>query len=287
MTRRSSSVWRRWEGRLLRPTPVVFASAAILGMFVFVSIVAPWIAPYGESEIVGNVSFSPPNETYSLGSDHLGRDLLSRVMFGMRTTLSVTFTIVILAFVFGGSIGFLSAIVGGVVDTAISRLFDALISFPSIMLALILITGLGPSIPVLIGAVAFVNGVQVFRVARALAMDVVVLDFIEAARLRRDGWLWIMRREIFPNVTPPLAAEFGIRIAYATIHVSALSFLGLGVQPPQADLGVMIRENMMGLTYGTWAPLYPAFGIALITVTVNLLVDWYLRETGAKLPGEF
>ena len=168
----------------------------------------------------------------------------------------------------------------------ISRIVDGLIAFPSIMLALILITALGPSILVLVVAVAFVNGVQVFRVARALAMDIVVLDYIEAARLRRERFAWIMWWEILPNVLPPLAAEFGIRIAYSTILVSALSFLGLGVQPPHADLGVMIRENMMGLSYGSFAPLYPAFGIAMITVTVNLLIDWYLKETGISLPEE-
>jgi len=267
-------------------TPTAAVCAFLLISFIFIAIFAPWLAPHGESEILGTTSFAPPDAQYLLGSDHLGRDIFSRMFYGLRVTLSVTFTIVFLCFLFGCSLGFFAAIMGGIIDTIVSRTFDALISFPSIMLSLILITALGPSIPVLIIAVAFVNGVQVFRVARALAMDVVVLDFIEAARLRRESILSIMWREILPNVIPPLAAEFGIRIAYATILVSALSFLGLGVQPPNADLGVMIRENMMGLSYGTFAPLYPALGIAVITVTVNLLVDWYLRYTGVSLPDE-
>lgn len=267
-------------------TPTAVGCLIILALFTFIALTAPWIAPHGESEILGVVSFAPPDSTYIFGSDYLGRDTFSRLLFGLRVTLSVTVTIVFLCFLFGCSVGFFSAIAGGVVDSVISRIVDGLIAFPSIMLALILITALGPSILVLVVAVAFVNGVQVFRVARALAMDIVVLDYIEAARLRRERFAWIMWWEILPNVLPPLAAEFGIRIAYSTILVSALSFLGLGVQPPHADLGVMIRENMMGLSCGSFAPLYPAFGIAMITVTVNLLIDWYLKETGISLPEE-
>ena len=258
----------------------------VLGLFIFCAFTAPWIVPYGEGQILSDESFAPPDPTFLLGGDFLGRDLVTRLIFGMRITLSVAFAIALLAFFVGCSFGFLAAIIGGVFDTVISRIVDALIAFPSIMLALILIAALGPSIPVLIVTIAFIDSTRVYRVARALAMDVVVQDYIEAARLRGEGFNWIMWREILPNALPPLAAEFGIRFTYAILFISALSFLGLGVQPPQSDLGVMIKENMQGLLYGSFAPLYPALGISSITITINLLVDWYLQQIGVSLPEE-
>ncbi len=268
----------------LTPTAVVCLS--LLGLFIVCALTAPWIVPYGEGQILSDESFAPPDPTFLLGGDFLGRDLVTRLIFGMRITLSVAFAIALLAFFVGCSFGFLAAIIGGVFDTVISRIVDALIAFPSIMLALILIAALGPSIPVLIVTIAFIDSTRVYRVARALAMDVVVQDYIEAARLRGEGFNWIMWREILPNALPPLAAEFGIRFTYAILFISALSFLGLGVQPPQSDLGVMIKENMQGLLYGSFAPLYPALGIASITITINLLVDWYLQQIGVSLPEE-
>ncbi len=268
----------------LTPTAVVCLS--LLGLFIVCALTAPWIVPYGEGQILSDESFAPPDPTFLLGGDFLGRDLVTRLIFGMRITLSVAFAIALFAFFVGCSFGFLAAIIGGVFDTVISRIVDALIACPSIMLALILIAALGPSIPVLIVTIAFIDSTRVYRVARALAMDVVVQDYIEAARLRGEGFNWIMWREILPNALPPLAAEFGIRFTYAILFISTLSFLGLGVQPPQSDLGVMIKENMQGLLYGSFAPLYPALGIASITITINLLVDWYLQQIGASLPEE-
>ena len=267
-------------------TPTAGVCLALMCVLILCAVAAPWIAPYTESQILGNSSYVAPDDTYVLGSDYLGRDILSRMFFGLRVTLSLAFAISLLAFFVGCSLGFLSAIMGGVVDGIISRIVDTLIAFPSIMLALIVVTALGPSIPVLVATVGFIDAVQVFRVARALAMGVVVQDYIEAARLRRERFAWMMWREILPNALPPLAAEFGIRFTYAVLFISALSFLGLGVQPPRADLGIMIRENMQGLVYGSFAPLYPALGIAAITVSINLLVDWYLSVIGASLPEE-
>jgi peptide/nickel transport system permease protein len=154
------------------------------------------------------------------------------------------------------------------------------------MVALIVISGLGSSITVLIVTVALIDATRVFRVARALGMDIVVQDYIEAATVRGEKLGWIMWHEILPNALAPLAAEFGIRFTYAILFISALSFLGLGVQPPQADLGVMVKENMQGLLYETYTPLYPALCIAMVTLSVNLLVDWYLKTTDATLPDE-
>jgi peptide/nickel transport system permease protein len=267
-------------------TPTAAVCAAVLCFYIMVTLVAPWIVPYGEGQILSDESFAPADSVFLLGGDFLGRDLLTRLIYGMRGTLGVAFAIALLAFFGGCSLGFLAAIIGGVFDTIVSRIVDALIAFPSIMLALILIAALGPSIPVLIVTVAFIDSTRVFRVARALAMNIVVEDYIDAARLRGERFSWIMWREILPNALPPLAAEFGIRFTYAILFISALSFLGLGVQPPQSDLGVMIRENMQGMLYGSFAPVYPALGIASITITINLLVDWYLQQIGAILPEE-
>jgi len=221
-----------------------------------------------------------------LGSDYLGRDIASRLGFGIRTTLSVALAISVIAFLIGSAFGFFAAIMGGWTDTVVSRTVDALISFPAIMIALIVVSSLGSSFLVLIVTVAVIDSTRVYRVARALGMDIVVQDYIEAARVRGEGTGWIIWHELLPNALGPLAAEFGIRFTYAILFVSALSFLGLGVQPPHSDLGLMVKENMQGLLYGSFSPLYPALAIAMVTVSTNILVDWYLKSTDANLPEE-
>jgi len=213
--------------------------------------------------------------------------MLSRIFYGTRVTVYISVTIATLAFFVGSMFGFLAATLGGIYDATLSRVVDALIAFPSIMLAMILVTALGPSIPVLIITIAFIDSTRVYRVARALAMDIIVQDYIEVAKVRGEGYGWIMWHEILPNAFAPLAAEFGIRFTYAILFISALSFLGLGVQPPHADLGALVRENMQGLLYGTGAPIYPALCIAMITISVNLIVDWFLKRSDASLPDEF
>jgi len=261
-------------------------SILVLISFLTIVLLAPWIAPYPEDAILTDESFSLPDTTLRLGSDFLGRDVLSRLLYGARVTLTVAFTIAVIAFVLGCSCGFLAAVKRGIFDSIISRMVDVLISFPAIMVALIVISALGSTIPVLIVTVALIDATRVFRVARALGMDIVVQDYIEAAKVRGEKPGWIIWQEILPNALGPLAAEFGIRFTYAILFISALSFLGLGVQPPHADLGVMVKENMQGLLYETWTPLYPALCIAVVTLSVNLLVDWYLKTTDAELPEE-
>ncbi len=275
--------WQRLRSEL---TPMVAICAFIVASFAFIVIFAPLIAPHTESQILTDTSFMSPNGKMLLGSDFLGRDILSRLIYGARVTLSVALAISLLAFLIGSSIGFIAAVSGGRIDMAMSRAVDALISFPSIMIALIVVSGLGSSIPVLIVTVALIDSTRVFRVARALAMDIVVQDYIEAARVRGERMWWIMSQEILPNALPPLAAEFGIRFTYAILFISALSFLGLGVQPPHSDLGLMVKENMQALLYGRLSPLYPAVCIAMVTVSVNMLVDWYLKSSDASLPEE-
>ncbi len=265
---------------------MVAISLVLLIGFLVVAALGPTLAPHREGEILTNDSFTMPGAELLLGSDHLGRDLFSRMFYGIRVTVSVAFAIALIAFAVGSALGFLAAIFGGWFDAVLSRVVDALIAFPSIMLALVVITALGPSIPVLVVTLAFIDATRVYRVARALGMDIVVQDYVEAARVRGEGLGWLMGQEILPNALVPLAAEFGIRFTYAVLFISALSFLGLGVQPPHADLGVLVRENMQALLYGVLTPLYPALCIAAITVSINTLVDWYLRRNGASLPNE-
>ena len=258
----------------------------VLVGFIIVVAFAPSIAPHPEGSILTDESFALPSKTMLLGSDFLGRDMFSRLLYGARVTLSVALAISTLAFVLGCTAGFLAAVRQGWLDTILSRSVDVLISFPAIMVALIVISALGSSISVLVVTVALIDSTRVYRVARALGMDIVVQDYIEAARVRGEKLSWIIWHEILPNAVAPLAAEFGIRFTYAILFISALSFLGLGVQPPQADLGVMVKENMQGLLYETYTPLYPALCIAAVTLSVNLLVDWFLKTTDAALPDE-
>lgn len=268
-------------------TPIVAVAMAVLAAYVFLALFGRALAPYGEAEILTNQSFAPPSAEMWLGSDYLGRDLFSRILYGTRVTLLVALAITVVSFSLGVLAGFLAAAVGGRVDMIVSRINDALLSFPALMLALIVISSLGSSIPVLIITVALIDATRVFRVARALAADIVVLDYVEAARARGEGLWWIVRHEVAPNTIVPLSAEFGIRFTYAILFISALSFLGLGVQPPQADLGVMVRENMQSLLFGTFTTLYPALSIAAITVSVNLIVDWVLSRNAPPLPRSF
>jgi peptide/nickel transport system permease protein len=267
-------------------TPGVTLAIVFLLMVALAGMFAPWIAPYGEGQILTNESFEAPSTKLWLGSDFLGRDVLSRLIFGVRVTLYLALIITFLSFFAGVALGFLAAAFGGRIDMVMSRLNDAMLSFPALMLALIVINSLGSSFPVLIITIAFIDMTRVFRVARALATDIMVMDYVEAAVVRGEGKGWIVWHEVLPNALTPLAAEFGIRFTYAILFVSALSFLGLGVQPPQSDLGVMVKENMQAMLYGAYTTLYPAFGIAAIAVSVNIFVDWLLLRSSVKLPDE-
>ncbi|MCG8593867.1 MAG: ABC transporter permease [Kiloniellales bacterium] len=258
---------------------------AVLVTLVVASLAAPVIAPFEEARILSHESFGFPAEAGPLGTDHLGRDLLSRLLYGGRFTLLLALVTSSLAFLIGVGAGFAAALIGGLADDVISRTVDGLLSFPSIVLALLAINALGTSIVVLIGAVALIEGCRVFRLARPLARDVSVLEFVDAARARGEGLFWIAVREVLPNTTGPLSAEFGLRFTYVILFISALSFIGLGVQPPTADWGVMVRENAKGLIYGSPAALLPAVCIALVTISVNLIVDAFVdHDREARVP---
>ena len=250
---------------------------AILAIF------ADVIAPFGEREIVGDV-WQAADETFLLGTDNLGRDMLSRLIFGAQTTISVALAASVLSFAIGMFLSFTAAVVGGWVDQVLSRFEDMLLAIPTLIFALVVLAALPQNIFILVAVMAIIDQTRVFRLGRAVAIDIAVQDFVEAARLRGEGWLWIIFREILPNVLTPLIAEFGLRFSFAILFLSTLSFLGLGIQPPEADWGGMVKDNKDGIIFLVPAALYPGAAIAILAVCVNMVVDWLLNRT-ASLKG--
>ncbi|WP_118133108.1 ABC transporter permease [Oceanicella sp. SM1341] len=246
--------------------------------FIFVAVFAPWVAPYGLNETVTDV-WAPPSAEYWLGGDNLGRDLLSRMIYGARTTMLIAALASALAFLSGSVLGFLAAVAGGWLDQGLSRLVDLIMAIPSLILALVVLSVVPADVGTLILVMGLVESTRVFRLARAVAVDIGVMDFVEASRLRGEGTRWIIFREILPNALSPLVAEFGLRFIFAVLFLSSLSFLGLGVQPPAADWGGMVRENKDGIVFGIGAALYPAGAIAVLAISVNLVADWILNRT--------
>ena len=265
-----------WKELKKAPTTAKIGLLIIL-TYVFVAIFAPVLSPYGEAEIVGG-QFELWGEGFLLGTDSLGRDMLTRLIYGARNTIGIAFATTCLAFLLGGTAGILAAIFGGWVDQLLSRSNDILMAIPQLIFALLLLTIFGTSVPTLIVVIAVLDATRVFRLARAVSLNVVVLDFIEAARLRGEGIFWVALKEILPNITPPLVAEFGLRFCFVFLLIAALSFLGLGIQPPTADWGSMVRENATLITYSDITPLLPAAAIAILAVSVNFVVDWFLHK---------
>jgi peptide/nickel transport system permease protein len=270
----SGMIWRE----LKKAPPTAWFGMLVIAFYVFMAVFAPFLTPYGESEIVGS-QFEPWGAQYWLGTDNLGRDMLTRLIFGARNTIGIAFVTTCLAFLIGAVAGLLASTLGGWMDQALSRLVDVLMAIPPLIFALMILTITGTSVPVLIVVIAVLDSTRVFRLARAVSMNIVVLDFVEAARLRGEGLRWIIIREILPNALPPLVAEFGLRFCFVFLFISALSFLGLGIQPPTADWGSMVRDNSSLIAFGDITPLVPAAAIALLTVGVNFVVDWFLHKT--------
>jgi peptide/nickel transport system permease protein len=268
-----------------RPPITAWIGIAIVLISLIIAVFGPWVAPYGQSQSVGD-TWATPSAQMLLGADQIGRDMLTRLIYGARMTIGIAAATTVLSFFIGISLGFTAAVMGVWVDMALSRLVDVILSIPQLILALIILGVFGSSIPVLIVTIAVLDSTRVFRLSRALGMNLAVLEFVEAARMRGEGLWWIISREILPNAAAPLISEFGLRFCFNFLFVAALSFLGIGVQPPYADWGGMVRENAAAINFGLFAPLYPAFAIATLTVGVNLVVDWLLsidaRPSGSQ-----
>jgi peptide/nickel transport system permease protein len=264
---------------MLRNIPIsALIGLVFTGAYFFVAIFAPWIAPYGLAETVGDV-WEPSSAKHLLGTDNIGRDLLSRMIYGGRTTIFIATAATILSFTLGSCLGLLAAVMGGWVDQAISRFVDLIMSIPSLIFALVVLSVMPVTIPVLIVVMGLLDATRVYRLSRAVAVDINVMDYVEAATLRGEGRAWIIFREILPNALSPLVAEMGLRFIFMVLFVSTLSFLGLGVQPPAADWGGIVKENKDGIVYGIPAALIPAFAIATLAISVNLVADWVLNRT--------
>ena len=257
----------------------------IVAFFLLVALFGPWFAPYQQSQSVGD-TWAPPSAQMLFGADQIGRDMLTRLIYGARMTIGIAAATTVVSFFIGVTLGFTAAVVGSWADLVLSRLVDVIMSIPQLILALIILGVFGSSIPVLILTIALLDSTRVFRLSRALGMNLAVLEFVEVARMRGEGLWWVIRAEILPNAAAPLISEFGLRFCFNFLFVAALSFLGIGVQPPYADWGGMVRENAAAINFGLFAPLYPAIAIATLTVGVNLVVDWLLsidaRPSGAQ-----
>ncbi len=265
--------------KLLKTSPLsARIGMAIILLNVFACVLAPLIAPHSETEIMGEVWASPARKHF-LGTDQLGRDMATRLLYGARNTISIALVITILSFSVGIAFGFLAAVLGSWVDQVLSRIVDTMMAFPTLIFALMVLSVLGTSIPILIVVISILDSTRVYRLSRALGMDIQVMEYVEVARLRGEGIWWVMRHEILPNAWPPLLAEFGMRFCFVFLFIAALSFLGLGIQPPMADWGSMVRENSGAITFGIFTPLWPAGAIALLTIGVNLVVDWFLARS--------
>ncbi|HEY7763767.1 MAG TPA: ABC transporter permease [Aestuariivirgaceae bacterium] len=265
--------------RLLKTAPgSAWFGMIVIAIYALLALFAPLIAPYGESQVVGD-AYLTGSSTHWLGTDQLGRDLLTRLIYGARNTIGIALITVILAFALGGTLGIMAAIFRGWFDQVLGRIVDVFMSIPQLIFALMLLSIVGPSATNIVLIIAVLDSTRVFRLSRAVAMNVAVMDFVEAARLRGENTSWIMFKEILPNILPTLVAEFGLRFCFVFLTISSLSFLGLGIQPPTADWGSMVRENATLINYGRFTPLLPASAIALLTVAVNFVVDWFLHKT--------
>lgn len=285
--------------KLFRQMPLT-ASFGILVIVIYavLAIFAAVIAPHGQEEVFARANVVPGGNpalggdpAFPLGTDQIGRDILSRLIYGAQNTVGIAFATTLIAFLVGTSLGFLAATLRGWVDQVLSRAVDVLMAIPSLIFSLLLITvasawvqGAGLTVAMVL-IIALIDSTRVFRLARAVGMNIVVMDYIEAAKLRGEGLSYLIFREILPNATAPLLAEFGLRFCFVFLTISSLSFLGLGIQPPLADWGTMVKDLSTFINYAGFAPqastapLLAAGAIALLTVAVNFVVDWALHKS--------
>jgi peptide/nickel transport system permease protein len=248
-------------------------SFLIILCWALIAILAPWIAPHPVGEIVDFDFFGPMSAQFPLGTDYLGRDMLSRILYGARFTVGISLAAVFLACFFGVTLGMSAAVIGGWFDSALSRFLDALTSIPSKILALVIVAGVGSSIPILIITMAVIYTPGSYRFARALAININTMDYVTVARARGEKIGYRIRSEILPGIIGPVLADFGLRFVFIVLLLSSMSFLGLGVQPPFADWGALVKENIGGLSFAAPAVVFPSIAIASLTISVNLLID--------------
>ena len=252
---------------------VGMVSALVVLSWALIAIFATWLTPYGPGEVVDFDYFGPISSQFWLGTDYLGRDMLSRILVGTRYTVGISLAAVLIACFTGVVLGMTAAVLGGWFDTILSRFLDALTSIPSKLFGLVVVAGIGSSIPVLIGVLAVIYTPGAYRFARALSVNINTMEYVTVARARGERTLYLIRHEILPNITGPVLADMGLRFVFIVLLLSGLSFLGLGVQPPNSDWGSLVRENIGALSFGAPAVIMPSIAIATLTISVNLLID--------------
>ena len=269
----------------LRKAPfTAWVGILIVTSYFLVALFAPFLAPYGEAQIF-KVPYAPWDDKHLFGTDRLGRDIFSRLIYGARNTMGIALLTTFIAFLIGVGLGLLAAILRGWVDQILARFVDILMAIPSLIFALMLLSIFGSTALNLILIIAVLDSTRVFRLSRAVGMNIVVMEYVEAARLRGEKIYWIMGREILPNILPPLVAEFGLRFCYVFLMIASLSFLGVGIQPPTADWGSMVRETGELIQFAAYdftaalTPILPAAAIGILTIGVNFVVDWFLYIT--------
>ncbi|KJF69148.1 ABC transporter permease [Rhizobium nepotum] len=245
----------------------------VIFLWAMVAIFAPYLIPHPVGEIIDLDYFGPMTSDLWLGSDYLGRDVFSRILMGARFTVGISLAAVTIACVSGVVLGMSAAVVGGWFDAVLSRFLDAVNSIPSKLFGLVVVAAVGSSIPVLIVTLSVIYTPGAYRFARALAVNVNTMDFVTVARVRGESLLYLITSEILPNIIRPVLADLGVRFVFIVLLLSGLSFLGLGLQPPNADWGALVRENIGGLPFAAPAVLFPSLAIASLTISVNLLID--------------
>ncbi len=253
--------------------------------WLLIATIGPFLAPYDPGAFVAHDVFAGFTGAHLLGSDYLGRDVLSRLLSGARYSVGLALAAALLASMAGITLALLTAVSPRWLDEGVSRFMDTLISIPSKIFSLVLVAVVGSSLPLLLLVASITYMPGSFRIARSLAVNLAQMDYVQVARCRGEGAAYIAIREILPNMIHPMLADFGLRFVFIVLLLSGLSFLGLGVQPPDADLGSLVRENISGLGEAAPAILMPAIAIATLTVGVNLLID-ALPGRGRRMAGK-
>ena len=247
---------------------------AIVAFWLLMALIGPHIALHSAMSIGGGDAFAPMSARHPLGTDYLGRDMLGRILDGTPYTIGVALAGAVLASTSGTALALCAAVAGGWFDAGLSRTLDAMITIPSKLFALLIVASFGSSVPLLIATAAVGYTPGAYRIARSLAVNVQAMDYVQAARVRGEGMVYTTCVEILPNMIRPVLADFGLRFVYVVLLLSGMSFLGLGIQPPNADWGSLVRENIVGLGQGVPAVVVPALAIATLTIGVNLAIDW-------------
>ena len=264
---------RSWRSRSASISASGLIGAVLVAFWLLVALIGPALAPHSVGAIVSYEVFEPLSAQHPMGTDYLGRDMLSRVLYGTRLTVGLALVAALLASLTGTALALFATVSGRWIDETLSRVLDALICIPSKIFALVMVAAFGSSLPVLglTAAITYVPGA--FRIARSLAVNINAMDYVQVARARGESRLYIAWTEVLPNMLHPMLADFGLRFMFNVLLLSGLSFLGLGVQPPYADLGSLVRENISGLPEGAPAIVLPAIAIATLTIGVNLVID--------------